>query len=218
MRTSLSPWHGSTISRCMTQPTSRSPCVKRCRSRRLTSACVKPRGPSESRFLDDRYRSRQVVRPLAPGDVSLDLLSHAVGQRPRVPMLVQQLPLAASESIFRTFSELNSNWNACEGIEECKVVPVVCTIPTASVAGIATREESTGSRGFKPATPRVARRTGDVAVTGMPSPTRLRDRSRSGRIGWLARGAWPLGRPIGSAPLIPPRSHRPDLKDRRTVS
>ena len=127
------------------------------------------------------------MRPLAPGDVSLDLLSHAVGQRLRVPMLVQQLRLAASESIFRTFSELISNWNACEGIEECKVVPVVCTTPTATAAGIAAREESTGSRGFKPATPRVARRTGDVAVTGMPSPTRLRDRSRSGRIGWLDR-------------------------------
>lgn len=40
-------------------------------------------------------------------------------------MLVQQLRLAASESIFRTFSELNSNLNAREGIEECKVVQVV---------------------------------------------------------------------------------------------
>ena len=133
-------------------------------------------------------------------------------------MLVQQLRLAASESIFWTFAELNSNWNACEGIEECKVVPVVFTIPTASVAGIATREESTGSRGFKAATTRVARRAGAVAVAGMPSPTRLRDRSWSGRIRWIARGAWPLGRPIGRAPLIPPRSHRPDVTDSHAVN
>ena len=33
-------------------------------------------------------------------------------------MLVQQLRRAASESIFRTFSELNSNWNACGGISD----------------------------------------------------------------------------------------------------